>query len=185
MSGFAFDQEPISAVRAYGPIGAAQTFDVGDPLIYTSGLLVTAPTDGTELILADDVAGFALEPAEGIRASSRPADNATPALAAGFNGLSERTYARIDSGVRLRTTVGNFWATGAAGTEEPIVAADIGLHRQISCENATNNWGVEDTAAAIGTDVVARLLEPINADGLPIRLFGGTGANWIFQVETV
>jgi hypothetical protein len=183
MSGFAFDFEPIPAQRAAGPIGTSQTFDIGDPVMYTSGLLVTAPADGTEILVADGVVGFALEPAEGIRAGSRAADSATAALAAGMNQSTNRTYARANGGLRLRTTVSNFWATTAAGTEEPIVAADIGLRRQISCENATNNWGIEDTAGAPGTDMVAQLLEPINSDGLPIRLFGGTGANWIFNIE--
>jgi hypothetical protein len=182
MPGFQIIGEPISAERGYGNIGASQIFDQGDPVMFTSGLLVTAPVDGTELILTDDIAGFAIDPAEGLRAASRPVDSGTAALAAGFNGPTQRTYARIDSGIRLRTR--NFWATAAAGTAEPIVAADIGLHRQMSAVNTAGGaWGVEDTAAAIGTDYIARLIEPQNADGLPLGQYGGTGTFWTFTVE--
>ena len=182
MANIRIDTEPISAPRGYGPVGAT-AWGTGDPLVYTAGLLVPAPNDGTEIIVTDQLAGFALEPSTGNRAASRPADSGTANLAAGMNQSNNRSYSQ-PLGLRLRFT--KFWTAATPGTAEAIVAADIGLRRQISAENAaTNNWGIEDTAAAAGTDVCARLIEPLSSDGLPIRLFGGTGFEWSVIIDSV
>lgn len=149
MSGIFIHREPENAVRRHAPLGTSQAFDVGDPVGTTSQQLTEAPQDGTE-VLAGEYVGFAAEPATGIHSASRT--GAANGFGAAENDI--RTYYPAKApGLQLRTR--NFWATGAAGTQAAKTGADIGRVLQLSCENATSNWGVEETAGTTGTDAVA------------------------------
>jgi hypothetical protein len=175
MSGYNIMYEGIPANRAHGPIGSAQTFDVGDPLKWSSNTLVVASTSP---LVNTECVGFALEPAEGIRAGSRAADSGTAALAAGMNGPASRTYVPIAApGLRLHTA--NVWADGAVGTFVAPVAADLGAAYEMTVSSGT--WGVEKGAMS-GAELGAVIQSIWNSDGLPITYFGGTGASIVFTL---
>jgi hypothetical protein len=178
MSGFRIVGQGLSAGRGYGRVAASQVWDVGDPLRVVGGLL--SSSGGAELLVADVVVGFALEPAEGIRAGSRPADSAAP-LAAGFDGVAERSYALIsDPGLVLATS--NFWLADNPGTTTAIADTDIGVLYQLS-STVGGPWGIEKKAANT-TMVNARIVDILNQNGLSQREFGGTRTELVFVIAS-
>lgn len=196
MSGFQFVDEPVTAIRNYGTVDrvTAQTWTEGDPLVWlASGLLDSASIDDNSIwLIADLPAGFALDPAIK-RAGSRPADSATLNLKAGFDGNDIRTFVPTEAvaggGVIMQTP--NFWSAGAPGTQVPAGPAltDIGTPFEITAVAPAAGvpaiWGVEQDAGVPGTDVCAIVVNVLNADSLPLSVFGGTGTfvNFIVQLH--
>jgi hypothetical protein len=177
MSGFFFNGEGYeTGARSYGPVGAT-AFDIGDPLIYTAGLLVP---HGDGLLATATTVGFALEPDTGIRAASRPADSVTPALAAGFNGVDERSFVETGApGLTMMTR--NIANNGGAGTIVAPTAADIGIVAEMVM--ATTVMWLERNTPTLATNLGAEIVDVLNANMLPIRAFGGTGVWVVFRVR--
>lgn len=175
MSGIEIHKEPENAERQFAPLGSTQTYNIGDPVYFSSAQLTEPPQDGTE-VLDGEMAGWALEPATGIHAASRTG------AANGFGAAQGdiRSYIPANApGLLLRTQ--NFWATGAAGTLATPVLADIGSLFQLTCENSTSNWGVEETAATVATDFTVRIVDVLDVDMKSIQDTGNTGVWVVFE----
>ncbi len=177
---FVIHKEPTSLLRRDAPLAATQTFLAGAPVRMVSNQLATSVADGTEILVAECV-GFAIEPATGITAGSRATNTAN-----GFGAVTndKRTYIPFSTpGLQIKTK--NFWVTTAAGTLAVPDTANIGLTYQISAESATNNWGVEETAAVAGTDLGAFIVDVLDANEVSIRVSGGTGVWVVFAPATL
>jgi len=176
----------------WGPVTASQVFDTGEPVnVVTAGTITEAPQDTTEWVTADfTTAGTAalqggiavMGPAGGAQTNDRSAA-LNPATGVAYATNDDVAYWPINQGILFITE--NFWAAGAGSAATP-VQTDIGENYQIS--HATfgtpdAGWGVEQTAATIGTDVVAGVVEVLDAAKSPIRITGQTGVFVVFTIE--
>jgi len=151
----------------YYPLAATQTFVSMDPVFAVADLLTVSTTDGTE-ILDTELIGFAATGALGEQSATRtglaygggPGGNATQTM---------RSFYPATPALLIRTR--NFWATGAAGTQDVKAGTTRGLLRQISSTNVADNvaqWGVENTAGVIDTDAVAHIVDVLDDNLQPI-----------------
>jgi hypothetical protein len=167
MSGLFFHKEPENAERLYAPLGNSETFDIYDPVQFTSQQLSDSAAAADAELTDGDIVGFACEPAEGIHSGTRTSVNAGD----GFGAIENdwRTYFPFDApGLQLRTR--NFWADGDSTTD---VAKDGTLIGTVlgMIVNASGAYGLENALPGDATDaqffVVAVLdnnMQPINAD---------------------
>lgn len=176
MSGFEIHKEPENAERRFAPLGDAETFDIADPVRLLSQQLSDCLDDASE-ILDHELVGFAAEPAEGIHAASRTNPSGLDyGLGAAENDW--RTYYPAKApGLVLRTR--NYWTT--PGTQIAKPGSIIGTVKQITAPSGTNNWGIDDTAGAVGTDAVAHILEVLDDDMQPVDADGSVaaGSGWL------
>jgi hypothetical protein len=167
MPGIHFHRVPESPSAFHGPLAASQVYGEGDPVFVdpASGTLIVCDSDATP-ILVGECTGFAGAAASGEESATRTG----LAYGGGPGGASTstaRTYYEATSGTGLLLRTKNFYATGAAGTDEAKTGALRGLLRQISADNvadATAQWGVENTAGAHGTHLVAEIVDVLNDD---------------------
>lgn len=149
------------------PLAATQIFKAGDPVRVTGDLLAVAPTDGTKA-LDTELIGFAGQAALGEQSATRT--GLSYGGGAGGNATQTmRSFYPATPALLLRTK--NFWATGAAGTQDAKSGAHRGLLRQISATNTTADlaqWGVENTAGLIDTDAVAHIVDVLDDNMQPI-----------------
>lgn len=173
----------------HGEVTAGQVFVQGE-LIATvaAGTLTGFPQDGTEAILAD-VGTTALQVGVACWGPGQAPSaelTRTRAMIDPTTGLAFATGARIGywpadvPGMLFKAQV---LATGGA-------AAGVGLqtHKgelfQLTYCNATTpdlGWGVELTAGVVGTDVLAKVVEVLAADGRPSAT---AGTHFVFELRT-
>jgi hypothetical protein len=179
MPGIEIHQAPEGVETRVAPLAATQTFTHCDPVYLVANALTESPADGTEVLVAEAI-GMAATNATDTTAGSR-----ATAVADGFGAVtsSSRCYYPVHAaGIEYRTR--NFWATGAAGTLAVPVAGDIGGEYQISNDSATTGlWGVEETAGVAGTDLVAHIIQVLDANMRPIGESGEAGVWVVFHVS--
>lgn len=162
------------------PLAATQTYKSGDPVSFVGDALTVSPTDNTPVLIAE-LAGFAAQGALGEQATSRTGLT----FGGGFGGAATgaaRSFYPATPSLLLRTK--NFWAAGAAGTQQAKTGAIRGLLRQLSATNVADDvaqWGVENTAATIATDATCHIVDVLDNDMQPVAV-GATltaGEGWL------
>lgn len=174
----------------WAPMKASETFLPGEPILVDSnGLAATAIRDGTEMILADGVAGISINgPGLATATAELPATQ-------GWG----RLYKHPDTGENYATNdkiwfypfdennyfVANKMVTaGGATLATAPTGADRGDRFQITYVSATTpdgGWGIERTAATIGTDYVAEIVDVLDSVGKSVTA-SGTGTTIVFRV---
>jgi hypothetical protein len=116
----------------------------------------------------------------GIAAAGPGAGNIDPATGAAYATGANIPYWPINQGTLFITS--NFFAAGAAADATPALT-DIGEPYQITYNTtATIGWGVEQTAGVEGVDVVATVVDVLDADKRPIRISSATGVYVVFTI---
>jgi hypothetical protein len=159
---------------------SGELFEVGEPVaIIAAGTLTEPPDNAGEIILGDHCATGELG---GIACFGPGAGNIDPRTGAAFAALGMIAYWPWNQGTLFITE--NFFAAGAAA-DVAMLLTDIGVVYQVTYNTtATIGWGVEQTAGVPGTDLCARVQDVLDADKVPIRISGGTGAYMIFDLTT-
>jgi len=172
----------IYEVRHAG-ITAAQTFDVGEPVVIVDNGTVTEGTaDGW--LVADCAATTAQSVQGGIACWGPGAGNLNPETGIAYAVNDTVAYWPWNQGILFITRLAvNFRATGAAaaGAAAAPLVTDIGESYEMS-SNGTN-WAIERTAAAPGTDIQADIVDVLDAQKTPIRLSGNAGFYAVFEIN--
>lgn len=176
-------------VRVAG-MTASEVFDTGEPVgIVDAGTLTEPPDDATQWILADqDTVGnrvgiACFGPAGGAQTNDRAAWT-NPATKAAYASGDDIAYWPADQGTLFITS--NFFAAAAGSAVAPAIT-DIGEPYQITYGTFGTpdaGWGVEQTAATYGTDVVAVVVDVLDSLKRPIRRSGQTGVYVVFEIKT-
>jgi hypothetical protein len=150
--------EPIMVVGAAGtavePVGATTSWPLTE---FTSGveagIACFGPGDGTKL---------------------------NPATGVAFATGDDIAYWPINEGNLFITD--NFFETGDTTTLATPAQTDVGYHYKMNQAVLNTAWGIEQTVGAPGVDVLANVVEVLDADKVPIRLSGQTGVSLVFHI---
>ena len=179
----------VATVR-WGQMTASEFFDIGEPVaVVAAGTLTEPPDDATEFILADAADGFELGiaawgPAGGAQTNDAAA-HINPATGMAYTTGDDLPYWPADEGTLFITQ--NLFAAGAGSAVTP-AQTDIGNAYQMSYATfgtPDTGWGLEQTAAGSGTDVMCVVTEVLDAQKAPIRITGNTGVYVVFKMRTV
>ena len=193
-----WDIRPYSSVRG-GTMSARQApmtalgtaFLPGEVVIVApgAGTVSIAPQDGTQLVIADGVAGVAINgPGLATATAEKPA-------ASGYGRQYQHpdtgnTYATGDAIWFLPFGEGNLFSTrvvlaaGGAAAGAAFTGADRGAAFELTyCSGTTPDlgWGLERTAGVYGTDYVAEVMDVLDANGRAVTATG-TGVTAVFRV---
>jgi len=172
---------------------AGESFQTGEPVgIVDAGTLTEPPDTGAQWVLADqDTVGNRVGIAcFGPGAASAAADPGSqlwdnPATGAPYATGATIAYWPADQGTLFITN--NFHAAGGASAGAAPAITDIGEPYQITFGTYGTpdaGWGIEYTAGAYGTDVVAVIVDVLDALGRPIRTSGAAGVSAVFEIKT-
>ena len=179
MPGIEVHRMPTDMEVRLAPLAATQTFTYCDPVYLVANALTESPADGTEVLVAEAI-GMAAINAQDTMAGSR-----ATAVADGFGAVtgSTRTYYPVHAkGIQYRTR--NFWVAATAGTLAVPVTADIGAEYQISNDSAGGGeWGVEETAGVLATDLVAHIIEVLDVNLQSATETGNAGVYVVFDIS--
>lgn len=153
------------------PLAATQTYKSGDPVGIVANALTVCHTDAVK-VLDTELIGFAATGALGEQSATRTGLTYGGTGNVGGNSTgTPRSFYPAAPTLILRTK--NFWATGAAGTQQAKTGAIRGGFFQISGTNVADDvcqWGVENTAGVIDTDAVAHVIDVLDNNGQPIAV---------------
>jgi len=158
---------------------AGETFEVGEVVgIVDAGTLSEMPADTTELLIADTDGGLG-----GIAAYGPGAGNIDPDTGAAMATGAMVPYWPWNQGTLFITS--NFKSDAAAAVVVPALT-DIGESYEISYSNATVplGWGIDQTNAAVATEVCARIVDVLDAGYVSINEphSDGTGVYLVFEI---
>lgn len=158
----------------WGSMTASEVFEVGEPVAVVDAGTLTEPSG--QFIITDADAGLLI----GIAAAGPGAGNIDPATGAAYATGASIPFWPINQGTLFITS--NVFAAGAGSASAPL-QTDVGEPYQITY-GTTNpiGWGVEKTAGVEGVDVVATIVEVLDANKAPIRITGGTGVYVVFTI---
>lgn len=163
----------------YAGMTAAQTFDVGEPVVVVTAGTVTEATAAGWVVTDFTTAGSSAMQG-GIACNGPGAGNINPDTGIAYATNDKIAFWPLNQGILFITD--NFYATGASaagGATTPLVT-DIGESYELSSDGTV--WVVEQTAAAPGTDVQARIVDVLDTNKAPIRITGQTGVYVVFEL---
>lgn len=178
-----WDIKPYSSVRGgtfsvrSGPMNASEAFLPGHVVFVNSdGEVATAPSDGTQFVLADaqsqDAVGIAINgPGAAATAELVAADGWGVLHNHPDTGLAYATGDRIwyvPFGEGNLFVTRNVHAAGGSGAGAAPNGADRGDPFQLTYESGSTpdlGWGIERTAGVEGTDFVAHIQDVVDANG--------------------
>lgn len=173
------DSGPNVQVR-WARLNAGEVYEAGQLVgVNDDGELVEFPDDGTQALDAD----IDIEGALGGISAEWAIDRALLPGATTSRGVdTTTTYYPWNTGMLFRTN--NFWAAGGASAVVPVLT-DVGEIYQITFDNTlTNEWGVEQTAGVLGTDITAVVHGVLDSLGRPILAADTTGGTTvIFEIR--
>lgn len=201
-----WDIRPFSSARGgtttvrCGPMTAGQGFLPGEPIMLAdAGTLSTCVKDGTEILLADSDGGVfglaingpgAAASAELVAADgwgrlwNHPDSGDSYAATTDYGALGSPKIWYIPFGLPDQLFItDNIVVAGGAAAGAALTGADRGESFQITYVSATTpdlGWGLERTAGVPGTDVVARVVDVLDARMRPVTI-AGTGVWAVFQ----
>ena len=163
----------------WGTMAASQTFEAGEPIgVDTNGTIIEPGQDAAEVVVSDFTNGLG-----GIAAAGPGAGNIDPATGAAYATSARIPFWPFGQGTKFITS--NFYAATTPSTRVVPLQTDVGVHYQMvySTTAAILGWGLEQTAALSGVDLVCLVLEVLDANYAPIRISGGTGVYLVFEVD--
>lgn len=196
---FSSSQGGTHAIRV-APMTAAQGFLPGEPvMIVDAGTVTSCVKDGTEILVADadgGVIGLAIN-GPGAAASAEliaadgwgrlwihPDSGETYANTTDFGALGSPKIWYIPFGLPDQLFItDNVVVAAGGGAGAAFTGADRGESFQITYVSGTTpdlGWGLERTAGVPGTDLVARVVDILDARMRPVTI-AGTGTFAVFQ----
>lgn len=158
---------------------SGELFEVGEPVgVVDAGTLTEPGDDAAEVVVGDFDGGSG-----GIAAFGPGAGNINPATGAAFAALDDIAYWPFGQGTQFITD--NFFAAAAGSAVAP-AQTDVGEHYQMVYSTTAGiiGWGLEQTAALSGVDLVSRVIEVLDDLKRPIRLSGAAGVHVIFEIDS-
>jgi hypothetical protein len=196
-------KSPLGGTHEVRHVGmtASQTFLRGHPVgVVDAGTLTGAPSDTTEWLLNDTSDGIGHVAMLGIACWSVGVDDGdgtvsstartgfplpqNPETKAAYTTNDTVAFWPADQGVLFITK--NFHDTATTAAVVPAVT-DIGEIYQMSTSEtaaAGLGWGLEQTAGVVGTDVLAHVVDVLDAKKSPIRLSGNAGVYLVFEIRS-
>ena len=176
----------------YGEHTAAENFEIGEPVSLVDAGTWTEPTDNvaqwTVAQMDGNVAGgiAAWGPGETTQGSGGTAPNINPATGAAYATGDWFPYWPIGEPGQLWITK-NFYAADGGSAVAPALT-DIGDEYQIVYATFDTNgvdtgWGIEKTVALVGVDVIAEIVDVLDARKQPIRVSGNAGVYVTFEIK--
>jgi hypothetical protein len=163
----------------WGIMTAAEVFEIGEPVMVVAAGSLTEPIGATT---SWSLAEFTATGTEGGIACFGPgAGNINPRTGVAFATGDDIAYWPINQGNVFITD--NFFATGDTTTAVVPVQGDVGEDYIMNQAVANTAWGIEQTAGAEGTDVIASIIEVLDANYNPIRLTGQAGVYLLFTIS--
>ena len=108
------------------------------------------------------------------------AGNIDPRTGVAFAALGFIAYYPMNEGNLFITSV---FTIAGGGTAVAPALTDIGEAYQLSLGAANSQWGPERTSAIAGTDVQARIVDVLDAQGTTIRTSGEAGVSVVFTID--
>ena len=164
----------------YGEFTASEVFEIGEPVqSIDAGTWTEPPDDDTEWLIADSDGNVAC----GIAAWGPGAGNINPATGVAYATGDWFPYWPIGEPGQLWIT-SNFFAAGAQTAVAPALT-DIGdeYHIVYSQVSGIVGWGIERTVALSGVDVIAEIVDVLDARKQPIRVSGNAGVYVTFEIK--
>ncbi len=173
----------------YGEFTTGEDFDIGAPISLVDAGTWTEPTqDAAQWTLAQMGGNVAA----GIAAIGPAGGNQTDDHAARINPATGVAYADGDwfpywpvgEPGQLWITK-NFHATGGGSAVAPVLA-DIGDEYMITYGTygtPDTGWGIEQTVALTGVDVIAEIVDVLDVRKQPIRNSGNAGVYVTFEIK--
>ncbi len=173
----------------WGEMTASENFEIGEPVMLVAAGTLTEPTDdAAQWTVAQmdtgQVAGIAAwGPGETTQGSGGTAPNLNVATGVAYATGDNLPYWPTNQGTLFITN--NYYAAGGGSAVAPALT-DIGIAYQIvygTFGTPDAGWGVEQTAAAVGVDVQAIIVDVLDSTKDSIRLTGNTGVFIVFEIN--
>ena len=182
-----FDIMPFNSVLggtygvSWNQMTTGEVFETGEPVMVVTAGTLTEPTDnGAEVTVAQFQNGLG-----GIAAIGPGAGNINPATGIAFAALDDIAYWPFGQGNQFITR--NYFNDGATAAVVPD-QTDVGMHFQMVYSATVGfsgdaGWGLNETAALSGVDLVCLVTEVLDAEKAPIRITGNTGVYLVFEID--
>jgi len=163
----------------YGEFTANEVFEIGEPVSLIDAGTWTEPTDDAAQWTLAQMGGNV---AAGIAAWGPGAGNINPATGVAYATGDWFPYWPVGEPGQLWITK-NCMAAGGGSLVAPVLA-DIGDEYQIVYgTTAPIGWGIEQTVALTGVDVIAEIVDVLDSKKSPIRVTGNAGIYWVFEIK--
>lgn len=165
----------------WGEMTASEVFEGGEPVMIVDAGTLTEPTDNNaQWVISEFTATGTSALSGGIAVFGPGAGNIDPQTGVAFATGGAIAYYPMNEGNLFITSV--FTAAGGATVAVPALT-DIGEAYQLSLGAANSQWGPEQTSAVQGTDVQARIVDVLDAQGTTIRTSGEAGVSVVFTID--
>jgi len=161
----------------WGSMTAGEVFEVGEPIGVVDAGTLTEPAGATASVVVGDFDGGT----GGIAAYGPGAGNIDPATGAAMATGASVPFWPFGQGTQFITD--NFFATGDTTTAVVPAQTDVGEHYKMNQAAAATAWGLEQTAALSGVDLVCRVTEVLDVNFAPIRITSAAGVYLVFEID--
>ena len=164
----------------WGSMTAGEVFEMGEPVMVVNAGTVSEPVGATTTWTIGEFTSAGESCEGGIACFGPGATNINPATGIAFATGDDVAFWPINEGNLFITD--NFFATGDTTTAVVPAQTDVGEGYRMNQAAAATAWGIEQTAAVAGANVVANVTEVLDSMFRPIRLSGQAGVYLVFFI---
>ena len=164
----------------WGSMTASEVFEIGEPVMVVTAGTVTEPVGATTSWPVTEFSSGGASVEGGIACFGPGAGNINPATGVAFAALDDVAYWPINEGNLFITR--NLFDSGDTTTLAVPLQTDVGEGYQINQAAANTAWGIEKAAGVSGVDVVANVVDVLDAQKAPIRITGNAGVFVVFSI---